>query len=101
MSHWNLPTAVASREAVGHPDWCARGHRCGLGEHRAEPITLAVPGCGGVVLTRVQGANGRQHAEIRARIVLADGEPAARAHLARVLAELGPYLRRVIQRPHP
>lgn len=26
--------------ADGHPSWCARGHRCGLGEHRSQPVTI-------------------------------------------------------------
>jgi hypothetical protein len=34
----------------GHPDWCGQGHRCGLGEHRSEPIPLP----GGLVLVLVQ-----------------------------------------------
>jgi hypothetical protein len=82
-----------------HPDWCARGHRCGLGEHRAQPVTLAVPGRGAVVLTRVQAADGRQHVEVRTRIALAEGEVAARAHLTHILAELDAHLRRVIHLP--
>jgi hypothetical protein len=80
-----------------HPDWCARDHRCNLGEHRAEPVTLARNRAGAIVLTRVLAANGRQHVEIRTRIVLAPGETQARAHLARILTELDAHLSRVIQ----
>lgn len=75
-----------SRDA--HPDWCAQGHRCGLGEHRAHPITLTVPGAGGAVLTRVRSAAGTQHAEIRLSIALPAGEPAARLRLAALLTHL-------------
>jgi len=68
-----------------HPDWCARDHRCNLGEHRAEPVTLAANDRGLIVLTRLRAADGRQHVEIRMRIALATGEKPARAHLARIL----------------
>ena len=78
-----------------HPDWCAQGHQCGLGEHRAQPVRLEVPGRGVIVLTRVMCADGRQHVEIRTRLCLADGERPARAHLARILVELQAHLRRV------
>ena len=71
-----------------HTDWCARGHRCGLGEHRADPIVLDVPGAGRVVLTRVHTAKGADHAEIRLRIVLPTGESDARARLAALLTHL-------------
>ncbi|HWB38350.1 MAG TPA: hypothetical protein VHA75_20220 [Rugosimonospora sp.] len=36
-----------------HPNWCARGHRCGLGEHRSEPATIH-----GLVATRVSAGTG-------------------------------------------
>jgi hypothetical protein len=78
-----------------HPDWCAKDHQCGLGEHRAQPVRLDAPGRGVIVLTRVLAADGRQHVEIRTRIRLATGERPARAHLAQVLAELDAHLRRV------
>lgn len=77
-----------------HPDWCAKGHRCGLGEHRAQPVILDVPGLGRVVLTRVQAVNGRQHAEITTRVTLAAG--AERRHLQHVLAELEQHLQRLV-----
>ena len=85
----------------GHPEWCAHNHTCGLGEHRAQPVRLTIPGRGCVVLTRVQGADGRQHAEVRTSIALADGDAAARAHLAQVLVELEAHLRRVVRQPRP
>jgi len=71
-----------------------------LGEHRAAPVTLAVPGRAVIVLTRVMDASGRQHVEIRTDIVLADGESNARAHLARILTEFDAHLRRVVRPPY-
>jgi hypothetical protein len=71
-----------------HPDWCAQGHRCGLGEHRADPITITVPGAGGAVLTRIRAADGRQHAEIRLTIALPAPETQARLRLAALLTHL-------------
>ena len=81
-----------------HPDWCARTHACGLGEHRAAPITLTAAGRAAIVLTRVLAVNGREHVEIRTRIVLA-GEPHAAAHLAHIVTGLATWLRRVIRLP--
>ncbi|WP_433208078.1 hypothetical protein ACQP00_42610 [Dactylosporangium sp. CS-047395] len=77
-----------------HPDWCAQGHRCGLGEHRAEPIVINVPALGRVVLTRVLGTNGRQHAEVRLRLALADAEPAARRQLRGLAHDLTTVIER-------
>lgn len=71
-----------------HPDWCARGHRCNLGEHRADPVVVDVPGTGRLVLTRVLGADGRQHAEIRASVELADHDGHARLQLVDLLRRL-------------
>jgi hypothetical protein len=48
---------------AGHTDWCARGTRCGLGEHRSEPTRLTAP-YGGLVLTGVRGRNGRDYLEV-------------------------------------
>lgn len=89
------PGAVSRRRGADHPSWCARGHRCGLGEHRAQPVTLTSARRGTVVLTRVQAATGSQHVEVRIRIALATGENNARAHLALILAALHALLRRV------
>lgn len=85
------------RSVAWHPDWCAQGHQCGLGEHRAEPITFRVPGAGSFVLTRLHNANGTQHAEIRLNITLPDHEPHARARLAALLT----HLRALIGPPRP
>jgi ABC-type hemin transport system ATPase subunit len=83
----------------GHPDWCAGGHRCNLGEHRAEPVTLCAPNRGVMILTRVRAADGTQHVEIRTRITLAAGEMQARAHLARILSQLDALLRLLVRLP--
>jgi hypothetical protein len=74
--------------AQRHPGWCAHGHRCGLGEHRADPITLAVPGAGRVVITRVLAVDGAEHAEVTMRVVLPAGETPARMRLAALLTHL-------------
>ena len=86
---------VASGPA--HPDWCARGHRCGLGEHRAQPVTLDAGSRGVMVLTRVLAADRSQHVEITTRITLAVGEAHARAHLARILMLLDALLGRLVR----
>lgn len=76
-----------------HPVWCARGHRCGLGEHRSEPHVVVVPGIGRVVITRVHAA-GRQHAEVLLRLELHDVEGRARWQLGVLLAGMGRVLGR-------
>jgi hypothetical protein len=92
------PSAHPVRLRPGeHPDWCARDHRCNLGEHRAEPVTVAHNRAGTIVLTRVLAANGRQHVEIRTRIELAPGEAQSRRHLGTILTDLQAHLHRVIQ----
>lgn len=58
---------------MSHPDWCGQGHRCGLGEHRSEPLRAGL-----VVGTRIQRHAGRSHLEIRASIPLPRDETAAR-----------------------
>jgi hypothetical protein len=97
----NASRRVADDTRGGHPEWCAHTHACGMGEHRAQPIRLDIPGRGCVVLTRVQSANGRQHAEIRTSVALATGDTAARDHLAHILTELDAHLRRIVRRPQP
>jgi hypothetical protein len=82
-------TAVDRR----HVDWCAEGHRCGLGEHRSAPHVVEVPGAGRVVLTRVRGMDGREHAEVRATVALSGHEMWARWQLAQLLIEFGRAVR--------
>lgn len=64
---------------MGHTDWCAGGHRCGLDEHRSH-----VEVCGLVAGTRILRASGRGYVELRAMVPLpADDQAAAdRARLA-------------------
>lgn len=82
------PGRAVELPAGRHPDWCARGHACGLGEHRAEAVVMELPRVGVIVLTRVQGADGRQHAEIRATVRLPEHDGAARLRLVDLLSRL-------------
>jgi hypothetical protein len=84
-----------------HPDWCTGGHRCGLGEHRGDPITVSVLGVGGAVLTRVRAADGTEHAEVWLRVELPGDERGARRQLYALLAGLRVLLgggRRTVRR---
>ncbi|WP_422754928.1 hypothetical protein [Micromonospora sp. WMMD708] len=72
----------------GHTGWCARGHRCNLGEHRSAEILVDLPGRARAVLVRVRTAAGREHAEVRVRIALAPTELAARRQLVGLLDDL-------------
>ena len=83
-----------TRRRAGHPDWCAQGHRCQLGEHRAEPLALAIPGLGRATLTRVRGTDGREHAEVTLTVALADAEPCARVQLLGLATDLKTVLGR-------
>jgi hypothetical protein len=76
-----------------HNDWCAQDHRCGLREHRAEPIIFQVPRAGSGSLTRVASLNGRQYAEIRLQIPLPSNEASARNRLISLLNRLPAMLR--------
>ncbi|MEV0325099.1 hypothetical protein AB0H63_01430 [Micromonospora echinospora] len=86
-----------------HTEWCARDHRCNLAEHRSPEIVVDLPGHGRAVLTRVRGANGRDHAEIRLRVALVDIEPAARRQLRGLLTDVCDMVTRaaVAGRPRP
>ncbi|NGM13533.1 hypothetical protein ENC19_13120 [Verrucosispora sp. CWR15] len=86
-----------------HTPWCGRDHRCGLGEHRSPEIVIDLPGHARAVLVRVRTAAGREHAEVRVRVALAPGEPAARRQLAELLADLRHTVTRaaVTARPRP
>lgn len=99
LPHWRQPTAgravrPARLDEGGHTDWCGGGHRCGLGEHRAEPVSVDVPGIGRLMLVRVQGNDGRQWAEVRGSVVLPNDEVLARGRLLRLLGDLAEALRR-------
>ena len=69
---------------TAHPSWCARDHRCGLGEHRSEPLVVDVAGVR-LVLTRVRRRDGGDSYELRATGLLPRDEAAARRCLGRVL----------------
>ena len=71
-----------------HPEWCAGGHRCNLGEHRADPLIIAIPGYGRATLTRIRASDGREHAEVRLTVALAEAEPCARVQLLGVATDL-------------
>lgn len=71
-----------------HTAWCAGGHRCCLGEHRADPHTLTASGAGSATITRIRNASGVEYAEIRLRINLPGNERDARTRLASVLTHL-------------
>ncbi|WP_018908811.1 hypothetical protein [Salinispora arenicola] len=71
-----------------HTTWCARGHRCNLGEHRSTEIVVDLPGRARAVLVRVRTAAGREHAEVRVRVALASGEVAARRQLVGLLGDV-------------
>ncbi|MER7278848.1 hypothetical protein ABT369_30845 [Dactylosporangium sp. NPDC000244] len=88
MSALNHRHIAAMGRRGDHPEWCAQGHRCGLGEHRAAPLTVEVPGLGAATLTRVQSADGREHAEVRLTVVLAADELTARVQLGGVVRDL-------------
>lgn len=83
-----------------HPDWCARGAGCGLGEHRAASVVLRAVDAAGAptvtaALTRVGDPAGRELVEIRLRVALPADERAARQHLALLLAQLHHLLTRL------
>ncbi|RGC66404.1 hypothetical protein C5N14_23695 [Micromonospora sp. MW-13] len=86
-----------------HTGWCARDHRCNLGEHRSDEILVDLPGHARAVLVRVRASDGREHAEIRVRVALADVDPAARRQLGTLLAGLRDLVTRAaaIRRPCP
>ena len=71
--------------ASGHTSWCAGGHRCGLGEHRSQPITIRIPEAGSAVLTRVRSTSGHDYAELRVNVRLDPDEPTARTQLGHAI----------------
>jgi hypothetical protein len=70
-----------------HTDWCAGGHRCNLGEHRADSLVVEV-GDVHLVLTRVRTRSGRQYVEVRGSAELHEIEGYARAQFARFVGRL-------------
>lgn len=92
-----------SARRAGHTDWCARDHRCNLGEHRSDDIVVDLPARARAVLVRARTANGRDHADIRIRVALAPTELAARRQLAGLLGDLRHTVTRaaIAAQPHP
>jgi hypothetical protein len=88
-----------TRRTGGHPDWCAQGHRCGLGEHRADPLVIHTPNHGRIVLTRVRANDGRDHVEVRLRVQLSEHETIARQQLLTLTAGLDALLRSLVTAP--
>lgn len=78
----------------GHPEWCGRGHHCGLGEHRSLPVVAEMDSVGRVVLTRVLGRDGRERMEITGSAYLSRSEPIARRQLQDTLTGLVSVLQR-------
>jgi hypothetical protein len=96
-----MPARTMARhhsEATAHTGWCARDHRCNLGEHRSGEMIVDLPGHGRAVVTRVLAANGREHAEVRARIPLHSTETGARWQLGTLLSGLDRLLSAVVIR---
>ncbi|MDM4720874.1 hypothetical protein QTQ03_15210 [Micromonospora sp. WMMA1363] len=91
------------RNPEQHTDWCAGGHRCGLGEHRSDEIVVDLPGRARAVILRVRTTTGREHAEIRVRVALAPTEVAARRQLVGLLGDLRHTVTRaaITARPRP
>jgi hypothetical protein len=68
-----------------HPEWCAKGHRCNLGEHRAHPVVMEVGGVGKVLITRVLGRNGRERMEVTGSAYISSTGTAASRQVDRTL----------------
>ena len=92
---------MTRRPDTDHTGWCARDHRCNLGEHRSDSILIDLPGHGRAVLVRVRTADDREHAEVRLRVALVPVEPAARRQLARLLVDLRHTITRAIAAARP
>ena len=101
---WRVPFEPASMgrsgpgrwlvRRYGHPDWCGRGHHCGLGEHRSLPIVVEIEQVGRVVMTRVLGRDDRERMEITGSAYLVRPEEAARHQLHSTLTGMVEVLRR-------
>jgi hypothetical protein len=77
-----------------HPEWCAGGHRCNLGEHRSLPMVVEIESVGRVVITRVRGRDGRERMELTGSAYLSRSEPVARHQLRSTLSGMVSVLRR-------
>lgn len=71
----------------GHTGWCAGGHRCGLGEHRSDPLVVDLGARGRIVAVRVLSREtGTERLEIRHSLLLARGMESR--HAARLVEHL-------------
>jgi hypothetical protein len=75
------------RHPTAHTTWCARDHRCNLGEHRADVIVIDAAGTR-PTNTPEPSANATEHAEVRLTARLDTNEPTARDQVATLLTEL-------------
>jgi hypothetical protein len=92
------PSTWYHRAASGHTDWCARDHRCNLGEHRSEEMVTGLPGHGRAVVTRVRDEQGREYAEVRARVRLHTTDTGARWQIGVLLSGLDLLLSKLVIR---
>ncbi|MCU7724575.1 hypothetical protein ODJ79_12680 [Actinoplanes sp. KI2] len=91
--------ARTGRAETPHTDWCARGHRCGLIEHRSTDTIVKLPGHGEFIVTRVLGRDGFEYAEIRGLVRLHTTDAGARWQLRQLLAGLPRLLNHLAIRP--
>jgi hypothetical protein len=68
----------------GHTGWCARDHRCGLGEHRSQPLVVDLGRSGRIIVTRVLSRTGAEWLDVRHSLRL---NPAAPSRCAARLVE--------------
>lgn len=85
------------RQPTPHTAWCARDHRCGIGEHRS-PELIADSVGGRAVISRVR-AGDVEYAEIRARVPLHPTDTGARWQLGVTLRLIRELLAAVAIRP--
>lgn len=83
---------------MNHTGWCARDHRCNLGEHRSAEMIAELPGHGRAIITRIRSGS-REYAEVRARIPLHSNETGARWQLGTALRLMRDLLAGVAIRP--
>jgi hypothetical protein len=76
---------VFTVRAYDHPEWCARGHKCNLGEHRSLPNVVELDGVGKVLVTRVLSRNGRERMEMTGSMYLAPTAHDARRQVNQTL----------------
>jgi hypothetical protein len=80
-----------------HTDWCGRGHRCNLGEHRSHPQSWRTP-YGGLTATLIQRDTGRAWLELHVQIAIPASELVARHVAADIATGVDTTIRRVTRR---